>query len=143
MHFPSTRMYAVLRLMRIFSTIFALVPYSACSMAFVASGFGLTGSGYDGWNNLLFLIDVLTSLPPLRFVLRYAFVRRRHSENRPHSFPFLQSHFTCSAFSALLFPEKASLQTVFPLPNPFPILFASDDAFSAFLTSNLPIFKGV
>ena len=109
--------------MRSFSTLFALVPYSTCSMAVVAAGFGPTGFGHASSKTLPFLIDVLTFLLPLSFLLRYDVVSPRHSENRPPSFPSLQSNFTYSAFSALLVPEKSSLQTVFPLSNPFFLFF--------------------
>ena len=109
MHYPSTRLYAMLRLMRSFSSLFNLVPYFACSMAFVAAGFGPTRSGYAGSNTFPFRINVSTSPPPSSFVLRYSVVSRIHSENHPPSFPFLQSNLTCSAFSASLVPAKSSL----------------------------------
>ena len=108
----------------------------------IGKGFGSTGSGHGGSNTFLFQINVLTSLPPLSFVLRYAIVSLTHSDNRPPSLHYPQSNLTCSAFSALLVPEKASLRKLFPPPNPFPILFVSDGVFFSFLTSNLPIFPG-
>ena len=87
--------YAVLRLMRSFSALFYLVPYSACSMAFVADGFGPTGSGHAGLNTFPFLIDVSTSPLTSSFVLRYAVFSHRHSDNRPPSFPSPQSNMQC------------------------------------------------
>ena len=133
----------MLRLMQSFSILFALVLYSACSMDFVAAGLGPTGSGHAGSKNFPFRIDVLTSPPLSRFLFRYAVFSRKHSENRPPSFPSPQSNLTWGAFSASLIPEKAFLRMVFLLPNTFPILFAPDGAFSSFFTSNFPIFPGV
>ena len=129
-HCPITRKYAVLRLMRSFSSLFALVQYSAYSMAFVAAGLGLTGSVHPVSKTFPFRINVLMSLPPSSFMLRYASVTCKNSENRPPSLPSLQSNLTWSALSALLVQAKASLRMVLPLPNPFPFLFASDGAFS-------------
>ena len=124
------------------STLFALVPYSACSMSFVAYVFSPTGSGHARSKPFPFLIDVSMLPPPSSFVLSNDIVSRRYSQNRPPSFPSPQSKLACSAFSASLVPSKVSLRTVFSLPNPFPVLFASYSAFSSFFTSNLPIFQG-
>ena len=140
MHCPSTRPYDELRLMRSFSTFFALVSYSACSMAFVDAGEGPTGSGYAILKTFPFRINVSMSPPPSNVVLRYTVVTRIHSENRPPLFPSLQSNLICSPFSSSLHPGKASLRTLFPLPNNLPFSPASDSVFSAFFPSNLPVF---
>ena len=142
-HCLGTRPYAVPRLMWSFPTLFDIVPYSSCSMALVAAGFSLNGSSHASSNIFQFLFDVLTSPPPSSFVLRYAVVSCRHSNNHPPSFLSLKSNLTCSVFNALLVPEKASIRTVLLLPNPFPLLFAFKGTFSSFFSSNLPIFLGV
>ena len=82
----STRLYAMFRLIRIFFTLFYLVPYSAFSIAFVDAGLGSTGSGPAISKTFLFLIDVLTSPPPSSFVLSYAVVNHKYSENCPTLF---------------------------------------------------------
>ena len=120
MRCTSTRPYAMLTLMHSFSTLFALLPYSSCNMAFVAAGVGPNGSGNTGLKTFPFRIDVLTSSLPSSFVLSYAVVTHSHSENRSPSLPSPESKLICSALSDLLVPEKSSLRTVFLLPNPLP-----------------------
>ena len=89
-HCPSTRPYSVLRLMHIFSTLFSLVSYSAFNMAFVEACVVPIGTVHVCSKTFPFRIDVSTSPPPSIFVLSYAFVNLRHSENHPPSFPSLQ-----------------------------------------------------
>ena len=107
MHRPSTRPYAVLRLMQSFSTLFALVPYSAFSMAFVAAGFCPTGSGHCGSNNFPFLINVSTSPQLSSFVLRYAVVSCRHSDNCPPLVPVTAVKIDLQRVQRLAFPSKS------------------------------------
>ena len=118
------------------------MSYSACNMAFMAYGVGLTKSIHAGSKNFPFRIDVLTSSPPSSFVLRYAVVTCRHSKNRPPSLPSPQSNLTCSELIDSLVPAKPPLQTVFLIPNPLLFLFASDGALSSLFTSNFPILPG-
>ena len=51
-------------------------------------GLGPTGSGHAGSNTFSLRIEVSTLLPPSSFVLRYAVVDCKHSENRPPLVPF-------------------------------------------------------
>ena len=106
---PSTIPYSLVRFMRSFSTLFALVLYSACNMAFVDAGVSLTGSVHADLKIFPFLIYVLISLPHSTFMLRYAVVTCSHSKNRSPLFPSPQSNLTSSVLIDLLVPAKASL----------------------------------
>ena len=90
-------------------------------MVFVAAGLGPNGSVPAGSKAFSFRIDVLTSLPPSSFVLRYAVVTRKHSENCFPFFPSPQSNLNWSALIASLVPAKTSLRMLFLLPNIFPL----------------------
>ena len=133
----------MLRLIRSFSTLFALVPYSACGMAFVASDVVPTGSGHARLNIFPFRIDFSTSLSPSSAVLIYAVVTCRHSKNRPPSLPSPQSNLTCSELIDSLVPAKPPLQTVFLIPNPLFFCSRPTAPYPRYSRQTSPFYQGV